>query len=69
MASTAYENNTRSLAIANRSRASSAHTVTRVNFQGDFLTARSTWDTGGGGHCWNHKFQCRTVFVDYVALW
>jgi len=58
--------NTRNLAIANRSRVSSRHTVTTVNFRAEkFFTERKHmgwWDTGGGDRCWKHKFQCGIVF-------
>jgi len=26
----------------------------------------SMWDTGGGAHCWNHKFQCGIVFHGHM---
>ena len=44
---------------------SSAHKVTcSVNFQGgkNFNSGESIWNSGGGAHCWKHKFQGGIVF-------
>ena len=56
---------TRNLAIANRSRVSSAHKVTTVNLQRTRLSwGGSIWNTGGGGYCRKHKFYGEIVFAE-----
>ena len=55
----------RNLAISNRSRVSSAHTVTTVNFQtcGSFSRGRKHMRHRDGSRCRKHTFQCGIVFI------
>ena len=57
---------TRNLAIVNRSRVRSAHTVTTVgpkcSGEGNFSRRESIWDTGGGSRYRKHKSQYGLVF-------
>jgi len=50
------------IAIANRSRVSSAHTVTTVNFH----RGRSVWRTGGGG---GDRWQSQISVWDRFSRW
>jgi len=65
-----FEESTRNLAIANRSRVSSAHTVTTVNFRGGgvFHGERTRWDPVMAAVAGSVIFHCVVVFFTETSV-